>query len=50
MSLVFPTTQWGGERLHVFGQPLDSGEGFSLMAVEATVMCDRGVTDEGFCV
>lgn len=39
-----------GERLHVFGQPLDSGDGFSLKAVEATVMCSRGVTESGFCL
>ena len=36
-------------RLHVFGQPLDSGEGFSLMSVEGTEMCDpvRGVSQPG---
>ncbi len=36
-------------RLHVFGQPLESGEGFSLMSVEATEMCDpvRGVSPPG---
>ncbi|HSF84391.1 MAG TPA: SH3 domain-containing protein [Acidimicrobiia bacterium] len=39
----------GGIRLHVFGQPTDSGEAFSLMAVEATRMCQRGVS-EGRCV
>ena len=39
----------GGIRLHIFGQPTDSGEGFSLMAVEATRMCQRGVS-EGRCV
>lgn len=39
-----------GERLHVFGQPLESGEGFSLAAVEATIMCSRGVTADGFCI
>lgn len=46
----FPDDSVGGERLHIFGQPLDSGEGFSLKAVEATVMCSRGVTDDGFCL
>lgn len=40
----------GGERLHIFGQPLEGGDGFSLMAVEATVMCTRGVTADGFCL
>jgi len=33
----------GGYRLHIFGQPTGSG-GFSLMAVEATTMCQRGVS------
>lgn len=40
----------GGFRLHVFGQPTDGGEGFSLMAVEATHFCQRGVDGEGRCV
>lgn len=39
----------GGYRLHIFGQPTDSGEGFSLMAVEATALCQRGVSG-GLCV
>ncbi len=39
----------GGFRLHVFGQPTEGGDGFSLMAVEATRFCQRGV-DEGRCV
>jgi len=39
----------GGYRLHIFGQPTDSGGGFSLMAVEATTMCQRAVSD-GVCV
>ena len=36
-------------RLHVFGQPTDSGEGFSLTSVEATEMCDpvRGMSPPG---
>jgi hypothetical protein len=36
-------------RLHVFGQPLDQGEGFALMSVEATDMCEsvRGVSEPG---
>jgi len=39
-----------GLRLHVFGQPTESGGGFSLMAVEATSLCGRGVTGDGFCI
>ena len=42
-----------GMRLHVFGQPLESGEGFSLKSVEATDMCDpvRGDSPPGeLCV
>lgn len=37
-----------GERLRVFAEPVDGG--VTLRSVEATVLCDRGVTDEGFCV
>jgi hypothetical protein len=39
-------------RLHVFGQPLDSGKGFSLMSVESTEMCHsvRGPSEPaGLC-
>lgn len=39
----------GGYRLHVFGAPTDSGEGFSLMSVERTYICSRGVSPEGLC-
>jgi uncharacterized protein YraI len=39
-----------GLRLHVFGQPTESGEGFSLMSVEATALCARGVDGAGVCV
>lgn len=39
-----------GLRLHVFGQPLESGEGFSLKSVEATALCARGVTGDGLCI
>lgn len=39
-----------GLRLHIFGAPIESGEGFSLMSVEATALCLRGVTDDGSCV
>lgn len=37
-----------GVRLHVFGSP--TSDGFSLKSVESTLMCDRGVTDDGICV
>ena len=36
-----------GVRLHVFGAP--DGEGFSLMSVEITALCSRGVTPDGLC-
>jgi hypothetical protein len=36
-----------GWRAHVFGQPF--ADGFSLMSVEATLMCDRGLADD-ICV
>jgi uncharacterized protein YraI len=39
-----------GLRLHVFGQPTESGEGFSLKSVEATALCARGVDGAGVCV
>ena len=39
----------GGLRLHVFGQPAETGEAFSLAAVESTTLCMRGVSDE-LCV
>lgn len=39
-----------GLRLHVFGQPDESGEGFSLKSVETTALCGRGVTESGLCV
>lgn len=38
-----------GYRLHVFGRPADSQEGFVLHTVEATDLCSRGVTPEGLC-
>lgn len=37
-----------GFRLHVFADPIDGG--FSLRSVELTVLCGRGVTDDGLCV
>lgn len=39
-----------GSRLHVFGAPSASGDGFTLKTVEATVLCGRGVTDDGLCI
>lgn len=39
-----------GLRLHVFGQPDESGDGFNLKSVEETALCGRGVTDDGACV
>jgi hypothetical protein len=38
-----------GARLHVFGQPVEDGEGFGLKSVEQTTLCIRGVSD-GLCV
>jgi hypothetical protein len=40
----------GGLRLHVFGDPAEGGEAFVLSNVERTIICSRGVTDEGLCV
>jgi hypothetical protein len=37
----------GGFRLHVFGQPEPSGEGFSLKSVEATDLCSRSFATPG---
>ncbi|NNJ48256.1 MAG: hypothetical protein HKP18_10545, partial [Acidimicrobiia bacterium] len=39
-----------GLRLHVFGQPTESGDGFSLKSVEATALCARGVDGAGVCI
>jgi hypothetical protein len=38
-----------GLRLHVFGTPHDSGDGFVLKSVEQTALCGRGASD-GLCV
>lgn len=38
-----------GERVHVFGRPLDGG-GFELVSVEGTALCSRAVTPDGLCV
>jgi len=39
-----------GVRIHVFGTPHDSGDGYVLKSVEATVFCRRGVDAHGLCV
>lgn len=39
-----------GLRLHIFAQPTDDGEGFSLKSVEQTSLCGRGVNADGLCV
>ena len=40
----------GGVRLHVFAEPLPDGETFQVRTVETTLLCTRGVTDDGFCL
>lgn len=35
-----------GFRVHVFGAPLESGEGFGLKSVETTIICTRGLSGE----
>lgn len=39
-----------GWRLQLFAVEDESGESFTLMSVEATALCGRGVTDDGLCV
>jgi hypothetical protein len=39
----------GGERLHIFAEPDEGGEGFVLRTVERTVLCSRAV-DDNVCV
>jgi len=39
----------GGYRLHIFGQPTEGDGSFSLVAVEATTMCLRAVSED-LCV
>jgi len=38
-----------GVRLHIFGQPSASGEGFVLKSIEGTALCARGVSG-GVCI
>lgn len=35
-----------GYRLHIFGTPADSGEGFGLKSIERTTFCSRGLDGE----
>lgn len=39
----------GGERLHIFGQEGVGGDSFVLRSVERTLLCIRGITDDGLC-
>jgi hypothetical protein len=39
-----------GYRIHVFGEPAEAGDGFLLDSVEATLLCSRGVSEDGLCV
>ena len=39
----------GGVRLHIFATPDDGGESFTLKTVEQTLLCTRGVAEEGAC-
>jgi hypothetical protein len=39
-----------GLRLHVFAQPDEGGETFTVRTVEQTFHCTRGVTDDGLCL
>lgn len=37
-----------GDRLHIFGEPVEGG-GFTLKSVERTLLCGRGVSEDGKC-
>ncbi len=39
-----------GYRIHVSGEPAEAGDGFLLDSVEATLLCSRGVSEDGLCV
>ena len=39
-----------GERLHIFGEPDPGGESFTMRTVERTLLCARGVADDGVCL
>ncbi len=39
-----------GFRLHIFGEPTENGEAFSLKSVESMALCGRAVTADGVCV
>jgi hypothetical protein len=46
--LGYPDDAVLGERLRIFARP--DGNSFALRTVEATVLCRRGVTDDGLCI
>lgn len=39
-----------GYRIHVFGEPEEAGDGFQLKSVEATLLCSRGISEDGLCL
>ena len=40
-----------GYRLHIFGEPAEiADEGFQLRSIEATLLCTRGVSEDGLCL
>ncbi len=40
-----------GYRLHIFGEPAEIADaGFQLRTIEATLLCSRGVSEDGLCV
>jgi hypothetical protein len=48
--LGLPDDSVGGFRVHVFGTPSPSGEGFILKTAEVTIFCSRGAGSDGLCV
>lgn len=48
--LGLPDDSVGGFRVHVFGTPSASGEGFILKSAEVTTFCSRGAGSDGLCV
>lgn len=48
--LGLPDDSVGGFRVHVFGTPSASGEGFILKSAEVTIFCSRGAGSDGLCV
>lgn len=47
--LGLPDDSVGGFRVHVFGTPSPSGEGFILKSAEVTYFCTRGAGSDGLC-